>query len=275
MKTLARKYAFVPMLAVAAITATLALHQVVAAGTIVNSQPVVGGTMRESHLWVDPGPDENDSDLDAVTWTDFTITTPKTINHLEWWGTGTAELGFRIEIWKQDPNTIAYQPLGFFFYGGSFPEPIPEAMFETNEVVITAGPGGMLHYSLEVPVPFTLAANTPVNPRWFIGVIGRSHEWLANWKWARGTGGSNKTARWIHGEGPTFQVIGEGRALVVGDTSGPLCLGDISGDLVIDGADLAIVLGQWGTAGVADLNGDGVVDGADLAVVLGTWGACP
>jgi len=48
---------------------------------------------------------------------------------------------------------------------------------------------------------------------------------------------------------------------------------DLNGDGVIDGADLAIVLGSWGAcAGCpADLNGDGVVDGADLAFILGNW----
>lgn len=254
---------------------TLAVLSAASADTLVNSQPVVGGTMRESHLWVDPGPDGNDSDLDAVTWTDFTITSPKTINHLEWWGTGTAELGFRIEVWKQDPNTIAYQPLGFFYYGGGIPKPIPTVMFETSAVVVTAGPGGMLHYSLDLAEPFTLEANTPQNVRWFIGVVGLSHQWLADWKWARGIGGSNKTARWIHGEGPAFQVIGEGRALVVGDTSSPACPGNVDGNGMVDAADLAILLGQWGTAGAADLNGSGVVDAADLAILLGAWGSCP
>ena len=147
-------------------------------------------------------------------------------------------------------------------------------MFETNAVTVTAGPGGLLHYTLEVPTPFTLAANTTQNPRWFIGVVGLSNQWLANWSWARGVGGSNKTARWIHGEGPAFQVIGEGRALIVGDDSQP-CTGDINSDQVVDGTDLAFVLGQWGAAGSADLNNDGHADGADLAIVLGAWGPCP
>jgi hypothetical protein len=26
---------------------------------------------------------------------------------------------------------------------------------------------------------------------------------------------------------------------------------------------------------VSDINGDGTVDGADLALILGEWGACP
>lgn len=48
---------------------------------------------------------------------------------------------------------------------------------------------------------------------------------------------------------------------------------DLNGDGLVNGADLAIVLGNWGLcAGCpADINGDGVVDGADLAIVLGNW----
>jgi hypothetical protein len=57
------------------------------------------------------------------------------------------------------------------------------------------------------------------------------------------------------------------------------CPGDIDENTVVDGVDLAIVLGRWGTMPKdyprADTNGDGTVDGADLAQVLGTWGACP
>lgn len=47
--------------------------------------------------------------------------------------------------------------------------------------------------------------------------------------------------------------------------------GDVSGDGLVNGTDIAIVLGQWGTAGPGDLDGNGVVDGADLAIVLGNW----
>jgi len=52
---------------------------------------------------------------------------------------------------------------------------------------------------------------------------------------------------------------------------------DLNHDHVIDGTDLAVLLGSWGPcAGCpADLNGDGVVDGSDLAALLGAWGPCP
>jgi hypothetical protein len=48
-------------------------------------------------------------------------------------------------------------------------------------------------------------------------------------------------------------------------------LADLDGDGVVAGADLAILLGGWGSPGVADLNCDGTVGGADLAILLGAW----
>ncbi len=49
-------------------------------------------------------------------------------------------------------------------------------------------------------------------------------------------------------------------------------LGDLDGDGDVDGADLAVLLGAWGTADrAADLNADGSVNGADLAILLGAW----
>lgn len=56
------------------------------------------------------------------------------------------------------------------------------------------------------------------------------------------------------------------------EKSGPSVPGDLDGNGVVDGADLAILLTDWGQSGVpADLNGDGVVDGGDLAVLLSNW----
>jgi hypothetical protein len=47
---------------------------------------------------------------------------------------------------------------------------------------------------------------------------------------------------------------------------------DLNGDGQVDAADLAILLGAWGTPG-ADLNGDGTTSGQDLAILLGAWTA--
>jgi hypothetical protein len=49
--------------------------------------------------------------------------------------------------------------------------------------------------------------------------------------------------------------------------------GDLNGDLLVDGLDLSILLGAWGTNDPAvDIVIDGIIDGADLAALLGYWG---
>jgi hypothetical protein len=51
-------------------------------------------------------------------------------------------------------------------------------------------------------------------------------------------------------------------------------LGDLNGDSVVNGVDLGILLGAWGSSNAApDLNEDGVVNGADLGIMLGNWSA--
>lgn len=48
---------------------------------------------------------------------------------------------------------------------------------------------------------------------------------------------------------------------------------DLTGDGVVDGADLTVLLGSWGTDdALADLDASGTVDGADLTILLGCWG---
>lgn len=57
------------------------------------------------------------------------------------------------------------------------------------------------------------------------------------------------------------------------------CPADFNLDEEIDGADQAILLGNWGACSGSgycegDLNFDGTVGGADLAILLGAWGTC-
>jgi hypothetical protein len=59
----------------------------------------------------------------------------------------------------------------------------------------------------------------------------------------------------------------------------PTCAdADLFRDFNVNGADLGILLSQWGPITPlteSDLNGDGVVDGADLGLLLSFWGGCP
>ncbi len=51
------------------------------------------------------------------------------------------------------------------------------------------------------------------------------------------------------------------------------CGADLDGDGAVGAADLALLLGSWGTSD-ADLDGDGVTGASDLAVMPGAWGEC-
>ena len=58
----------------------------------------------------------------------------------------------------------------------------------------------------------------------------------------------------------------------------PTCAdADLFADMQVNGADLGILLAQWGEANsftVSDLNGDALVDGSDLGILLSFWGPC-
>jgi hypothetical protein len=51
------------------------------------------------------------------------------------------------------------------------------------------------------------------------------------------------------------------------------CPEDLNSDGIVNGADLGLLLGAWGTDG-GDINGDGLTNGADLGLMLGAWGDC-
>ena len=46
---------------------------------------------------------------------------------------------------------------------------------------------------------------------------------------------------------------------------------DLNGDGIVGGADLGLLLLQWGGPGSGDLNGSGVVEGGDLSMLLMAW----
>lgn len=53
----------------------------------------------------------------------------------------------------------------------------------------------------------------------------------------------------------------------------PPCPADINRDGVVGPADLASLLGSWGTGGSADLSGNGIVGAEDLSILLASWGS--
>ncbi|MCH2162535.1 MAG: M12 family metallo-peptidase, partial [Phycisphaerales bacterium] len=67
---------------------------------------------------------------------------------------------------------------------------------------------------------------------------------------------------------------GEGTLVIDCEPFDAPCPSDLNGDDAIDGADLGLMLSQWGADGSADLNDDGIVDGADLGLLLAAWGEC-
>lgn len=76
-------------------------------------------------------------------------------------------------------------------------------------------------------------------------------------------------------------AVGFGYALTATLAGGRIGLGDLDGNGSVDGGDLSVLLGAWGTCPAepapctADLNGDGAVEGADLGLLLARWGPCP
>lgn len=55
--------------------------------------------------------------------------------------------------------------------------------------------------------------------------------------------------------------------------SGTTVPGDLNDDGIVNAADLAMLLAEWGISnGAADINGDGNVNAADLAIMLANWG---
>ncbi|MCA9284146.1 MAG: hypothetical protein KDA22_02955 [Phycisphaerales bacterium] len=75
-----------------------------------------------------------------------------------------------------------------------------------------------------------------------------------------------------------FSTFGGGSRVIVVTgfaTPPPPCIADLDGNGVVNGADLGLLLGNWGGAGLGDLNDSGSVDGADLGILLAAWGPCP
>ncbi len=65
----------------------------------------------------------------------------------------------------------------------------------------------------------------------------------------------------------------ENLEFVLPECDGPSgCTPDLNGDGVVNGADLGLLLGNFGGVGLGDIDCDGDVDGADLGLLLSAWG---
>lgn len=255
------------------------------ASTICSQQPGTG-TARWSQLWQDPGPNGNDLDGDSVCWSDFVLTSPAQINHLEWWGTGACELGFRVQFWRQDPGTVAYQPIGVFYYGGDHTVR-PTAAFDVapGGYSQSTGPNGTTHFTLELATPISLAANDASNVRWFVSIIGLTHQAFFTWNWAQGNGGSTRSYQFTRGSGPQYRSLPEGRAVVIGAldpvATGACCMGTVCtvglqtacvGSGVFQGAATACgSVGNPTTCCAANFDGAGGVQVADIFAFINAW----
>lgn len=149
-------------------------------------------------------------------------------------------------------------------------------VFQNN--VVTAG-GNVLHLfawdelaGLRVIAKAgdTNFTGTPVNQLSLIGGTGQNGN--------GGGTGLNPSGMLVIRAGDSVNQIYSIARIALG-ASAPACPGDFNDDGMVDGADLAVLLGAWGMCPPkgsceADLNDDGEVNGADLAILLGNWGAC-
>ena len=96
--------------------------------------------------------------------------------------------------------------------------------------------------------------NTADRSRYLVVVLGTHHTTLSNMR------NDQDSAPWIE---------------VAYKSGTPPCPGDLDDNGVVDGPDLALILGFWGSDNATyDLDGNGLVDGADLTIVLAAWGEC-
>ncbi len=101
--------------------------------------------------------------------------------------------------------------------------------------------------------------------------------WASDLQGALGTGRLFTTKKLIPGThtltltGTDLDGMSTSKQVVVTVTARTVRTADLNFDGVVDAADLAIMLGSWGTNDGSDLDLDGVVGGSDLAILLGAW----
>ena len=101
-------------------------------------------------------------------------------------------------------------------------------------------------------------------------INGGGHDYVSNQVLGGLGGGANLAEpRFVN-----FENIPGSQYFVVSNSAAPTCPADIDMNGSVDAADLAGLLGTWGSSGMGDIDNDGDVDAADLSTLLGAWGAC-
>ena len=140
--------------------------------------------------------------------------------------------------------------------------------------------GGGLRMSLDTTLTLVdceITGNTADHPTW----PGQSRGAGANVSGATLTLVRTRVCGNIESTDPGRQITGVNESDLVGSgaciqSECEICVTadreDLNFDGRIDGADMTILLGSWGTSGPGDFDQNGVVDGADLSRLLGAWG---
>lgn len=145
----------------------------------------------------------------------------------------------------------APQVVEFLIY--NLPAPPPQGVLEVDEVLVAPGPVSLVEAPATVGVlPGVLRVS--VDPA-LVPTKG--------WQGSIEIEVSDEDLPGARAASLAIQL-----AVSVADAGDPA---DLNHDGIVNGADLAILLGAWGGSGPADLNHDGIVNGADLAILLGAW----
>jgi len=162
-------------------------------------------------------------------------------------------------------------------WNGTTWTPLGSGLNGAAQAMAVFGAGTAIESSLFVGGSFTMAGGVAVSG-------------VARWNgatWASLGGGTNAIVLALAGldaaptpspalfVGGNFDVSPAGDAYLAKWGCGAMdpLPADLNHDGVVDGADLGILLAQWGSDGTADLDGSGTVDATDMDLLLAAWTA--
>ncbi|MFO0961840.1 MAG: hypothetical protein U0625_02925 [Phycisphaerales bacterium] len=199
------------------------------------------------------------------------------------------------KLWKRNSGDPAPANPADLVASGSVPLPTPYDAPEDNAatarypmtvdppVVIDPGNYYVTIYASD-PTDFAAGGTAASNWAWFIYSLdgvklldGGLHGWRSSTQPSPGFvryTGLNGVYQVAAGDDPNALYTNCVKILGEGAVPAPACTGDLNNDGVVNGADLGLLLGNWGNAGIGDINNDGIVNGADLGLLLGNWGVC-